>query len=77
MRTQFITDNTGKKVAIILSMKDYEKIVEDLEELEDIRLYDEAQKSSAKGIPMEDAFKQIAAKRKKHGLQRRSAKTSN
>lgn len=39
---QYITDNAGKKISVVLSMKDFEAIMEELEELEDIRLYDEA-----------------------------------
>jgi len=42
--TQYITDLNGEKVSIILPIKTYERIVEDLEELDDIRLYDESKK---------------------------------
>ena len=42
MKTQFVIDDNGKKLAVILPIKDYEKMVEDLEDLEDIRVYDEA-----------------------------------
>ena len=37
MRTQYITDTTGKKVSVILPIKDYEKLMAELEELEDIK----------------------------------------
>lgn len=39
---QYITDEQGNKVAVILPIKEYEQMKEALEELEDIRLYDEA-----------------------------------
>lgn len=42
---QYITDNKGKKLSVVLSIKDYQKIMEELEELEDIRLYDQAKKN--------------------------------
>ena len=45
MRTQFIIDNNGNKLAVILPIKDYNKILEDMEELEDIRLYNEVVQS--------------------------------
>ena len=45
-------------------MKDFKAILEELEELEDIKLYDEAKKSDEASIPIEDAFKMIEAKRK-------------
>jgi hypothetical protein len=63
MRTQFVTDDHGNKLAVILPIKEYNKMVEDLEELEDIKLYDEAKKSIEPSIPIDDAFKMIEAKR--------------
>jgi PHD/YefM family antitoxin component YafN of YafNO toxin-antitoxin module len=60
----YITDKTGKKISVVLPMKDFKAIMEELEELEDIRLYDEAKKSNEPSIPIDDAFKMIEAKRK-------------
>jgi hypothetical protein len=45
-------------------MKDFKAIMEELEELEDIKLYDEAKKSNETSIPIDEAFKMIEAKRK-------------
>lgn len=61
---QYITDNTGKKISVVLPMKDFKAIMEELEEIEDIKLYDEAKKSDDPSIPMDEAFKMIEAKRK-------------
>ncbi len=58
---QYITDKTGKKISVVLSMKDFKAI---MEELEDIKLYDEAKKSKEPSVPIDDAFKMIEAKRK-------------
>jgi len=63
MRTQFVTDDHGKKLAVILPIREYNKMLDDLEELEDIKLYDEAKKSNEPSIPIDDAFKMIEAKR--------------
>ena len=63
MRTQFVTDDHGKKLAVILHIREYNKMLDDLEELEDIKLYDEAKKSNEPSIPIDDAFKMIEAKR--------------
>jgi len=41
---QYITNNTGKKISVILPLKEFDAIMEELEELEDIRLFDEAKK---------------------------------
>ena len=63
---QYITDNKGNKLSVILPMKEYKKIMEELEELEDIRLYDEAKNNdTGERIPMQEAFAMIEAKRKK------------
>ena len=40
LHPQYITDATGKKQAVVLSMKEYNFLLEELEELEDIKLYD-------------------------------------
>lgn len=63
MRTQFITDDHGKKLAVILPIKEYNKMVDDLEELEDIRLYDAAKKGKQEFIDAEQAFREIEEKR--------------
>lgn len=63
MRTQFITDDHGKKLAVILPIKEYNKMVDDLEELEDIRLYDAAKKGKQEFIDAEEAFRAIEKKR--------------
>ena len=61
---QYIPDNTGKKISVVLPIKAFKAIIEELEELEDIKLYDEAKKSDEPSIPIDDAFKMIEAKRK-------------
>lgn len=61
---QYITDKKGKKISVVLPLKDFKAIMEELEELEDIKLYDEAKKSNEPSIPINDAFKMIEAKRK-------------
>ena len=45
-------------------MKDFKALMEELDELEDIKLYDEAKKSNEPSISIDDAFKMIEAKRK-------------
>ena len=64
MKTQFITDDDGKKLAIILPMKDYNKMVDDLEELEDIKLYDKSKKGKQSFKDAKDVFIEIEEKRK-------------
>ena len=51
---QYITDKKGKKVSVVLSLKDYKKILEDLEEFEDIKLYDAVKARNEDTISLED-----------------------
>ena len=41
---QYIKDANGKKSLVILPVKEFDTIIEELEELEDIKLYDQAKK---------------------------------
>lgn len=57
MTPQYLTDSKGKKTGVFLSIKDYKKIMEELEELEDIKAYDKAKKRDEKTIPLRQAIK--------------------
>lgn len=61
---QYITDNAGRKISVVLPMKEFKTIMDELDELEDIRLYDEAKASKEPSIAIDEAFKMIEAKRK-------------
>ena len=39
LNPQFVTDNKGKRMAVQLSVKEYEYLIEELEMKEDIALY--------------------------------------
>jgi PHD/YefM family antitoxin component YafN of YafNO toxin-antitoxin module len=41
---QYINDSNGKKSMVILTLKEFETIMEELEDLEDVRLYDQDKK---------------------------------
>lgn len=63
MKTQFITDDHGKKLAVVLPIKKYNKMVDELEELEDIKSYDAAKKGKQEFIDAEEAFREVEEKR--------------
>lgn len=44
---QYITDDKGKKLSVVLPIAEFKSIMEELEELEDIRLYDDAKASDS------------------------------
>lgn len=57
METQFITDDQGKKLAVILPITEYQKILADLEEVADIKLYDEVKARNEETIPFNEYLK--------------------
>ena len=62
--TQFVINDEGEKVAVIIDIEEYEKILEELEELDDIRAVDEAKASGETPIPFEQAISEIERSRK-------------
>ncbi len=61
---QFITDTAGQKM-VVLPATEFKSIMDELEEIEDIRLYDEAiSEDDGERIQMDEAFEMIEAKRK-------------
>lgn len=64
MEAQFITDNHGNRLAVILPIKEYNEMMDALEELEDIKLYDAAKKGAQEFIDAAQAFEEIEKKRK-------------
>ncbi len=63
MSIRYVTDENGKRVEVIMPVEEYERMVEELEELEDIRLYDEAkaeiEREGSEPIPLEQAMREI------------------
>jgi hypothetical protein len=62
--TQFLTNEKGEKVAVVIGIEEYEKLLEELEDLEDIRAYDEAMASGETPVPFEQAIAEIKRSRK-------------
>ena len=54
MKTQFVTDDHGEKLAVILPIKKYYRM---LEEMEDIKLYDEVKARQEETIPFGEYLK--------------------
>jgi PHD/YefM family antitoxin component YafN of YafNO toxin-antitoxin module len=63
-KEKFIVDRNGKPVQVVLDISEYEQILEELEELDCIRIYDEAKKRNEKPIPFKQAIKEIESKKK-------------
>ncbi|CAN5246894.1 hypothetical protein BH24ACT19_BH24ACT19_16890 [soil metagenome] len=69
MDGRYVVDETGKRVAVLLDIKEYEKMVEELEDLEDARAADEARAAIERGeedlLPYDEAVKEIEEERKR------------
>ena len=65
MEIQFLTDEKGNRTAVLLPIKKYNKLIEQLEDLEDVKLYDDAKKNDdGYRISLDEAFRIIEEKRK-------------
>ena len=63
-RERYVVDETGKRVAVVLDMKAYRKMLAELEELEAVRAYEAAKASRDVAVPFEDAVRRIERKRR-------------
>jgi len=66
MKSQYVTNAEGEKIAIILPMREYEKMMDDLDEYACIKAYDKAKARKQEFVPAEEVFKAIESKRKSY-----------
>ena len=63
MDTRYLVDENGERVGVLLDIEEYERLIEELEELSDIRAYDEAKaeikREGDEAIPLEQAMREI------------------
>ena len=59
LHERFVIDGDGKRTAILLDIKEYNKLLKELEELESIRAFDVAKSSVDEAIPFEQAIAEI------------------
>lgn len=65
IKENFVTDAKGNKVAVLLPIKAYQKILEELEELDDVKAFDKAISRKQIFVPLQQALKEIEVARKK------------
>jgi hypothetical protein len=58
-KERFIVDENGQRIGVLLDIEDYQKLLEELEELEAIRAYDAAKSSGDEVLPLEQALAEI------------------
>lgn len=59
LKKRYVVDEKGNRTAVLLDMEDYQKLLDELEELESIRAYDAAKASSDETIPFEQEVDEI------------------
>lgn len=59
LHEQYVIDDRGKKTAIVLPYDDWEKVLNILEEYEDIRAYDTAKSRRSNPVSFKKAVKKI------------------
>jgi hypothetical protein len=63
LHERFIIDKDGNRTAVLLDIEEYNKLLQELEELESIRAYDVAKASGDEVIPFEQAVEEIEKQR--------------
>ncbi len=58
-KTKLRAARKGQKFSIVLDVKDYEKLLGDLDELDSIRAYDAAKQSGETPVPYDQAVREI------------------
>jgi hypothetical protein len=58
-KEKFVLDEKGNRVSVVLDIEDYERMLQDLEELESIRAYDAAKAAEDEAIPFDQAVEEL------------------
>lgn len=56
VRPQYITNANGERTSVILSIEEYERLLEEVEDAEDVKLYDKAKAAKQEFVDAKDAF---------------------
>lgn len=59
LKERYVTDERGDRVGVLLDIEEYERLLEEAEELECIREYDAAKTSGEEAIPLDQAITEI------------------
>jgi PHD/YefM family antitoxin component YafN of YafNO toxin-antitoxin module len=65
MKLQYVTNEDGLKTAVLLSVSDYEQLLDELDELKAIKAFDKVKAKNEPTIPLRDAIKLRKKKRAK------------
>ena len=59
VQERFLVDEAGNRVAVVVSLEDYQQLLADVEELDAIRAYDAAKASGENPIPFVQAVAEL------------------
>ncbi len=59
IKEKYVTDSQGNRVAVLLDVADYRRLLDALEELESIRAYDTAVVARDRSIPLDQAVEEL------------------
>lgn len=59
LHPEFVVDDNDRRKAVLLSVEEWEKIIDELEELEDIRLHDAVKFQAEEAVSFDQAVKEI------------------
>lgn len=61
LHPQYVDDESQGTKSVLIPLNEWERIIEDLEELDDLRAYDAAKSEPDEAIPFEQAVREIRA----------------
>jgi len=59
LHEEYLVDERGNRKAVVVPVAEWEQVIELLEELDDIRAYDEAKSQPSEPVPFEQAVTEI------------------
>jgi hypothetical protein len=62
LNPQYVVDKERKPKAVLLTIAEWKRVVDDLQELDDIRAYDAAKAGPMDAVPFEQAVREIEGK---------------
>jgi hypothetical protein len=62
-KPQFLFNDQGEKIAVVIGVAEYEEVLEELEDAEALREYHEAKASGEVGIPFDEAIERVERER--------------
>ncbi len=65
LHSEFVVDKKAAKKAVILPFAEWQRLMEEIEELEDIRAYDKAKAEADDAVPFEETVRRIRGQAKK------------